>query len=141
MKNFIQLEIMDTEGNQLAVDDLIIFNRDSDFYRTHYIVGWVTKISAAGSINLDVIKVERLTTYAGYQLTIPNYEDIVGRSRLIPKRGREAGPGNYRYEKHDVYVSRYDTNKTYLEPDYDWTITDVCYNFELYLLPTNCVYN
>jgi len=114
---------MDTEGVRFEVNELCIFNAYASFYRTHYIVGWITKISANGTLDLDVIKLDRsgaVTTAAAstVAISIPDYEDIVDHIRLQPKRGHEAGPGNYRYDKRDVYVDHYDVNKWYVENDY-----------------------
>jgi hypothetical protein len=114
---------MDTDGNQLRVDDLIIFNAAADYYRESYVAGWITKISSTGALDIDVIKLERLPTNAGgnydYNVTIPNGEDITGHIRLIPKRGRDAGPGNYRYDRSNVYVKLYQPDMQYVERSYD----------------------
>jgi hypothetical protein len=35
----------DYYGNELRVDDMVIFNAAADYYRESYVVGWITKIS------------------------------------------------------------------------------------------------
>lgn len=114
---------MDTNGVKFEVNELCIFNAYASFYRTHYIVGWITEISANGTLDLDVIKLDRATvaTTAASStaaVSISDYENIVDHIKLQPKRGRDAGPGNYRYDKRDVFVEHYDVNKQYIEDDY-----------------------
>jgi len=108
---------MDRLGNQINVDDAIIFNQAESYYRDSYVLAWVTKVSPTGALDADVIRTEKIRVPEAnkYDITVPDFNHIIGKIRLIPKRGRDSGPGRYRYDKRDTTVYHYDSNTKYYE--------------------------
>lgn len=115
----VKNEIRDIKGNILHVGNIIIFNSAASYYRQSYVVGVIKKITPTGGLNLSLIKIVRTLTGSGNILNITNLNDYIGDVNITLKRGKDAGPGNYRYDKKDISVELYNPNETYYETYYD----------------------
>ena len=105
----------------LKVGDIIAFNEDAHIHRHSTVFGKIVSVNPKGNINfvkLPAIKSEEEANpvYDTCVITPDVAADVIRGSshhQLTPKRGKQAGPGKYRYQGKDVYVQLYDPTRIY----------------------------
>lgn len=113
-----------TKELDIKVGSYVRFNEHAYFYRHKYVFGKVKEIDRkTGKITLIRIKPiviksekEQLYEYKKTKLDLVNvdkYDTIT----IMPKRGERAGPGKYRYNKHDIDVDVIDPEGEFEEED------------------------
>ena len=106
---------MDKYGEELKTGDVIIFDEIGKPSQQHYVVAKIVSVSDNGTLDVDIINVERIAKPFRYELSVPTFNHVVGTATMAAKRGKFAYMGLYRYNKKDVEICLYSTHGTYYE--------------------------
>ena len=95
---------MDSNEQALQVSDVIVFNEAADYFRCCYIFAKITAMSKTGRLTIQIFpktREENTSTPTYYKQTVSPVisGDNVPRTAILqPKRGKQAGPGYYRWK-------------------------------------------
>lgn len=104
------------------IGDLIVFDAGAHMNRANYIFARIDKIQGNGKLFLAKFENERHNEYSDPTMSRSEVTPILNGNitsiSILPKRGKFASSDFYRYDKHDITIEMYNSNKIYTEHTY-----------------------